>query len=180
MDDTHAPRRRRRDRVELPPDDTIKEWKDEGLTYQQMVERWYEQTDGEELATNKAFAMRCSRNGWTKPPVEQPVIPWVVETRHQSEYHLQMLRFEGMRRRGEKLNPKKEEKLDGFLALRAGKTVVHYEPNSAQGFWDVQKEWFDTDIFRDPKLHSLSGTKAPAASRRDSVTAKARERFDEI
>lgn len=172
-------RRRRRDRVELPPDSTIEAWKDEGLTYQEMVDRWYALTDGKELATRSAFNMRLSRAGKTTPKAkDQPVIPWIVETRHQSTYHMQMLRFEGMRRRGEELQPKKESKLDSFLAKRAGKTVIIYEPNSTQGFWDVPVEWFDEDIVRHPALRSLEGTRRPpTASRREAVKDRARERF---
>lgn len=174
----NRPRRRRRDRVELPPHSTIERWKkEEGLTYQAMVERWFFETDGKELATPAAFAMVCSREGWTGEPVVQPVIPWIVETRHQSKYKLQMLRAEGRRRRGEKLDPKVESKLDFFLSQRVGKTVILYEPNTKDGFHDVKLEWFDHDIIRDPALRALEGTKAPTASRRKAVIDAARERF---
>jgi hypothetical protein len=174
----NRPRRRRRDRVELPPLSTIERWKKvEHLTYQSMVERWYYETDGRELATPAAFAMVCSRHGWTGEAVQQPVIPWVVETRHQNKYKLQMLRSEGRRRRGETLPVKVESKLDFFLSQRVGKTVILYEPNTPQGFWDVPVEWFDDDIIRDPALRALEGTKAPTASRRKAVIDAARERF---
>ena len=176
-------RRRRRDRVELPSLSTIKDWKDEGLSYQAMVDRWYEQTEGKELATRAAFALVCSRKGWTDQTVKaQPVIPWVVETRHQNKYKLQMLRAIGQQARGEKLAKRLESKVGSFLAKRAGKTVIHYEPNSAEGFWDIPVEWFDlwgdkSPVVRDPELHSLTESKAPPVVRRQAVIDAARAKF---
>lgn len=165
-----------RRRVELPDDSTIKRWKlDEKLTYQQMVERWYEMTDGRELAKPAAFAMRCSRNGWTKPQKQSPLIPWVLEERHKMKQHAAMLRYEWKRQLGETIPPDKLSNVHFFFRQRAEKqTVIHYEPNSQQGFWDIPREWFDaTDaLVRDPDLMPLSGTPDPGtpAKRKSAIT----------
>lgn len=169
-----------RRQVELPDDSTIKRWKlEEKLTYQQMVERWYEMTEGRELAKPGAFAMRCSRRGWTKPQrVSTDLIPWVVEDRHQHMHHIQMLRYEAKRRAGDDSIPAKKLKdLASFLSQRLQKqTVIHYEPNSAEGFWDIPREWFDTDIIRDPDLMPLSGTPDPGTpTKRKNAIARAKK-----
>lgn len=167
-------------RVELPDDGTIERWKlVDKLTYGEMVDRWHTLTEGRELATEAAFAMRCSRRGWTKPAKQTNLIPWVIEGRHKFKHHVQMLRYEAMRRRGEEIHdPRKVSKLDHFLAERvAAKTVIKYEPNSAEGFWDVPAEWFDTDIVRDPELYELEGTPRPSTkARREALIERAREK----
>lgn len=170
-------------RVELPDDETIRRWKqDEKLTYAEMVDRWYTLTGGRELAQPGAFAMRCSRRGWTKAAKQTNLIPWVVETRHQHSHWIQMLRYEAMRRRGEEItDSRKRSKLDYFLAERAGKTVIKYEPNSVEGFWDVPLEWFDVDIVRDPELVALEGSRRPPSkARQEALIERTRARLRDV
>lgn len=143
-------------KVELPDDATIRHWKlDEGISYREMVERWYELSAGRWLVTRQAFAMRCSRNGWTTPKGRNPHIPWVVEERHKNHHYIQMLRYLWLAEcEVEGIPPQKFRNMEYFFAERLEKgTVIHYEPNSAKGFHDVPREKGDKDVVRDPDYH---------------------------
>lgn len=163
-------------RVETPDDTTVIRWRvEEGMSYKAMAQRWYEETNN--LVNPKTFTVRCSRLGLTNPPATSPLLPWVVEMRHQHKNTIQVLRYERKRRAGEYVPARKLAQCEAWVAERLRKNVViRYEPNSEKGFWEVPREWFDTDIVRDPDLVSLEGTKDPGPKKRAAVIAQARQR----
>lgn len=160
-------------RSTMPDKTTMERWRAEGLSWPQVAQRWYEESN--HLVRVDSLTMHASRLGLTKAPEVSPLMPWVLERRHRYTNRAQMLRYEIKRRKGEAIPPKKASQLEYFFLERLQKgTVIKYEPNSAQGLWDVPKEWFDTDVVRDPDLVALEGTKDPGPANRAKVIARAR------
>ncbi|MDO5495450.1 MAG: hypothetical protein Q4G64_07040, partial [bacterium] len=87
------------------------------------------------------------------------LIPWMVKEEHRLAYPVAMLRVEDRRRRGEIVRTTDLERLDAWKArLKDDGLVVHYDPDTAGGFWLVPKrEGIDEDMIRVPD-HPTSST----------------------
>ena len=90
---------------------------------------------------------------------DNDLIPWAVRPEHRYAYPLKMLRAEGRRRRGERLNEQDGRKLPAFLeTLREVRedrplgSVVDYLPDlfPEEGFVLVARKPTDDDIIRRP------------------------------
>jgi hypothetical protein len=130
----------------------IVHWFEEGRTYDWMVEQYRTKYNLEVVPSlfgnfrrRRGLARRITRN--------DDLIPWSVEREHRWAYPLAMLRVEGRRRAGRELRPRDAERLDAFLALLEEEdAVIHYDPDTAEGFFYVPREAGDTDIIRAPKV----------------------------
>lgn len=132
------------------PDDTvILRWNEDGLTRQQMADRWFLES-GIRLQP-AAFSMRLNRAG-AKPKVPRYDFPWKVQNRHQHDGLYQMLRYVMRRRANDpSLSEEWAEKARRFEeALIRDGLVIAYRPRTAAGFHKVQREAQDTDIMRVP------------------------------
>lgn len=163
-------------RNEMPPDATIQAWLEAGLTHQAMADRWYEMSEGRWAPGRKAFSMRISRRGWSTPMERCPLVPWHVVQDHLHLYEPKMLRRVWQLRRGDDLSEHDLSRIDKFLDdLREQKAVIHYEPDTVldSPFVWVPAEWFDDDIFRDPRLLSLVGSTPPRTRKERIARLKA-------
>lgn len=93
------------------------------------------------------------RHGLTERKVRDPeLIPWKVEEEHRWLYPLCMLRVLARRRRGVELSDNDEARLDSWLRMLKEKdVVVHYDPDSPDGFYYVPREPTDADVIRKPR-----------------------------
>ena len=134
-------------------------WFHEGVTYEEMVERYREKYDIE-----TTFSMwgnfRRRRGLQRRITRDDELIPWAVNAEHRHDYPILMLRKEARRRAGLPTTP------DDDLAVEAWKrgmaendTVLHYEPETDQGWFYVQRRpGIDTDLIRKPEV--ATGKKA--------------------
>jgi hypothetical protein len=83
---------------------------------------------------------------------DHDLIPWEVHLNHRWGYPLAMLRVEARRRQGFPLRPSDVERLDAFKRrLYEDGLVVHYEPESDEGWWLVpRRDGVDRDLIREP------------------------------
>ena len=124
----------------VPDKTTLARWKRQGLSQQEMAERIRETTGVEISRATIAGAM--VRYGLAdEKPRYSIEIPWRVKMEHISAYPARMLRLLGKRDSGVELNPQEERKLNSWLAqLDRENAVVAYDPDSAQGFFYIERQ----------------------------------------
>lgn len=110
----------------------------QGLSDQQIADRWFEETG--ELVTrqaiNKIVRMHDLRPHWKQ---HADVIPWKVQGRHSGHYYHKILYAEARRRKGQPLSPDWAAKLESFKRkLKERNAVIAYVPDSPKGFYLVK------------------------------------------
>ena len=135
-------------------------WIEEGRPYQWMVDEYLRKYQISTVPT--MFANIRQRSGLTRRLIrDDNLIPWLVKAEHRSAYPLAMLRVEARRRAGKPLRATDQARLRSFKAmLERDDVVVHYDPESEQGFRFVPRRPSDTDIMRAPRTKT---TVRPAA-----------------
>lgn len=141
-------------------EDEVVRWFEEGKTYHWMVEEYKRKYNIETVPSLWGNFRR--RRGLTRRiNRDDELIPWHVKTEHRWAYPLAMLRVEGRRRGGYELRESDESRLNSFLkTLEEENVVVHYDPDTTEGFFYVPREKTDTDIIRRPRKKT---TLRPAA-----------------
>ena len=133
-------------------------WFEEGRTPTWMAQE-HERKYGIRL-TPEAFINRHRRMGHerTLSIRHERLLPWKIKQEHAGLFAATMLRAEGRRRAGQQLSNRLESQLDAFLArLKKDDLVVHYDPETADGFALVpRRKGVDGDLIREP---GGSGTK---------------------
>ena len=127
-------------------------WFEEGKTYAEMSQIYRDKYNIETVPSlwgnfrrRRGLQRRITRN--------DDLIPWEVRKEHRWAWAITMLRQEARRRAGFELSPEQAEKVDGWLrGMERDGTVVHYEPDTEQGWFYVpRREGIDTDIIRVPE-----------------------------
>lgn len=126
-------------------------WFEEGRTYDWMSQQYLEKYNIETVPSlwgnfrrRRGLARRITRN--------DELIPWFVKEEHRWAYPLAMLRVEARRREGRELRETDRTRLDSWLLmLEEQKAVVHYDPDTEEGFFYVPRTKADQDIIRAPK-----------------------------
>jgi hypothetical protein len=139
-----------RTRGRIPDETEVKRLFEEGLTYQAIVDTLREKYN-EELTISAISQLRY-RRGWERRiNRDDKLIPWAVKKEHRWEYPVAMLRAEVRRRSGAELSQYDKDRLQSFLdMLTEGNLVVHYDPDTEEGFFLVPREEKDEDIVRMP------------------------------
>jgi hypothetical protein len=125
----------------------------EKLTYQEMADRWYDET-GVQL-TFQAFGNACKRYGFEPRSVKHSggdLIPWSpILPDHTGKYiHVRLIN-EDARRKGKKFDEKETQRMNAWLqGLHDDNAVIAYRPDTIKGWWRVEREPGDTDIIRMP------------------------------
>jgi len=130
----------------------ITRWFNEGRTYRWMVEE-YERKYNITM-TQSAFSNFRHRRGLGRRITRNDdLIPWAVNVEHRWAYDLAMLRMEARRRNGAELNPEDAGRLASWRdRLDAGNLVLHYDPDTEEGFWYVpRRPGVDLDLIREPE-----------------------------
>lgn len=127
-------------------------WLEEGRTYQWIVDEYLRKYNIE--TTISMWAALRRRQGIDARIVrDEALIPWAVKPEHRHSHAVSMLRAEARRRAGKTLTPLMEDMLNVWLVgLQRDKTVVHYDPDTEEGWWYVpRREGIDTDLIRVPE-----------------------------
>lgn len=126
-------------------------WFEEGRTYQWMIEEYRRKYNIETVPSMWGNFRR--RRGLQRRIVrDDELIPWEIKRDHRWNYDLQMLRVEGRRRAGAELRESDVQRVNSWLAkLEEAQAVIHYEPETEEGFFWVPREPGDDDLIRRPK-----------------------------
>lgn len=121
-----------------------------GLTQKQMVDAW--ELESGIRVSRSAIAMAMARQDVeaAKPrPRYEDMLPWHVLDVHKYNSHARLLRLEGRRRKGNKLNDRELQWLTTWRReLEAHDAVIMYDPATDEGFHWVTRTAADTDIIR--------------------------------
>ncbi|MFE2104297.1 hypothetical protein ACFXAF_00225 [Kitasatospora sp. NPDC059463] len=124
---------------------------DEGRDYKWMVAKYREKYNIE--TTVSMWASFRARNGLPRKIArDENLIPWEVRMEHRWAYPVVMLRFEARLREGRDISEVDQSRLDSWKQmLRDDKLVVHYVPDTDDGFFYVPREKQDNDLIRAPR-----------------------------
>lgn len=109
--------------------------------------------EGYTNVTNKACSFWMKRRGLGRQEVARYVdlIPWTLRPEHRDLYPAKMLRRLGRERSGAKLTEAQTEELARWVRrLRDADVVVHYDPETPEGFHYVPRQETDKDLVRVP------------------------------
>lgn len=132
-----------------------------GLTQKQIAEQ-YESDTGIKVSRSaigmaiERYGLRSAHSRGANPKGEgryEDTVPWTnIRKEHRHLRDVEMLRYEGRRRRGGSLTDRELRQLQNWLeALNEANAVVTYNPDSAKGFWWVARTPEDgMDIVRRP------------------------------
>lgn len=124
-----------------------------GMTQAQIVDAWEKKTGVR--VSRSAVAMAISRYGLQSAhprPRHEDLLPWHVKDEHKHNIEARMLRMEGRRRKGLPLSKKNLDWLTKWRELlEIEQAVVHYDPDTVEGFHWVKRKPSDDDIIRRPK-----------------------------
>lgn len=135
----------------------VTRWIEEGQTYAWMVEE-YARKYNLQVSPSMFSNFRHRRGLSRRSARNDELIPWHVEKQHRWRYPLAMLRYEARRRAGMDIEPERLEALESWLDhLREEGVVVHYDPDTEDGFFYVPpREGIDTDLIRVPERKTTS------------------------
>lgn len=129
-------------------------WFRENRTYAWMVEQYkvkYNITTSEPMWA----AFRRRRGLDRRNTRSEDLLPWKLNDEHRHLYPAMMLRTEGRRRAGKPVAEDKAKKLAGWKTyLEENNLVVHYDPDTDEGFFLVPREERDTDLIREPEVRT--------------------------
>jgi hypothetical protein len=125
-------------------------WYEQGMTYAQMAEKYLEKYQIE--VTPDLFSSWRARKGLPKRIVRDvELIPWYVLPEHRYNYDVSMLRLEARRRAGGHLSSLEAQRLDGWKrSMAADDAVIHYDPETPEGFHRIRREPGDDDLIHRP------------------------------
>ena len=139
-------------RSKIVSENEIVRWYNEGRTYQWMVDEYRRKYDIETVPS--MFGNFRRRVGLQRRITrDQNLIPWAVLPQHRGAYDLALLRMEARRRRGQQLTNGDDQRLNKWLQrLKDENVVVHYDPQTEQGFFYVPpRDGIDVDLVRVPE-----------------------------
>lgn len=128
----------------------VERWIEEGRTYRWMAEEYGRKYNIEAKPT--MFSTYRARHGLARRAARNDnLIPWAVKLEHRWAYPIALLRMESRARAGFEMRGEDLGRLKSFHAdLEAGDLVVHYDPDTRQGWWLIPRQEGDTDIIHEP------------------------------
>ncbi|MER5632178.1 hypothetical protein [Streptomyces nitrosporeus] len=131
-------------------EEEVRKWLQEKKTYKWMVE-YYRDVYKIETTISMWANYRRRHRLQRRITRDDDLIPWHVEKQHRWRYDLVMLRLEARLREGQELTAREAQRLSSWRAsLEEENAVVHYDPETADGFFLVPRTSEDTDIIRQP------------------------------
>jgi hypothetical protein len=126
-------------------------WFEEGRTYAWMIEEYKRKYNIETVPSMWGNFRR--RRGLDRRIVrDDELIPWFVKEEHRWAYPLAMLRAEARRRAGKELTETDASRLNNWLEmLKEENAVVHYDPDTEEGFFYVPRQEGDDDLIHAPE-----------------------------
>lgn len=126
-------------------------WYEEGKTYSWITEK-YQQKYNVEIGGGTISNWRHQLGLEKRTVRDGTLVPWAVRREHRYNHILHMLRTEARRRGDLPVPAGRLEKLEAWLRnLNEQDAVVHYDPDTEQGWWLVpRRPGVDTDLIRVP------------------------------
>jgi len=125
-------------------------WFEEGRTYQWMIDEYKRKYNIDTVASMWGNFRR--RRGLDPRIVrDTELIPWEVKPEHRWKYPLAMLRLEARVRAKAKLTKDEQGRLASWKEmLEEENAVVHYDPDTEDGFFYVPRTEGDRDFIHPP------------------------------
>ncbi|MFF4528197.1 hypothetical protein ACFY1P_02895 [Streptomyces sp. NPDC001407] len=135
-------------------EDEVLRWFREGKTYDWMIQEYKTKYNTE--TTRAMWSTFRSRKKLPRRNVRNTdLIPWMVKEEHRYAYPVMMLRAEGRRLAGEELTATDKKRLASWKAeLEAEKLVVHYDPDTADGWFLIPRAEGDHELIHPPQKAS--------------------------
>ncbi|MFH8414343.1 hypothetical protein [Streptomyces collinus] len=126
-------------------------WFEEGKTYNWMVEE-YKRKYNIDTRPSMWGNFRRRRGLDRRITRDDELIPWFVKEEHRWAYPLMMLRVEGRRRAGKEIREVDAQRLASWKSmLEEENAVVHYDPDTEDGFFYIPRQPGDDDLIHPPK-----------------------------
>lgn len=128
----------------------VQRWFDEGRAYSWMQEQYLEKYH---IETSKSMWSTLRRTIGAEPRLtrDTDLLPWRVKEEHRFNSIPDLLRFEARVREGKRLVSSEARRLKLFRErLDRENRVVHYDPDTEQGWWLLPRKESDDDIVRKP------------------------------
>ncbi|MGW3323869.1 hypothetical protein [Streptomyces virginiae] len=135
-------------------------WFEEGRTYQWMIEEYKRKYDI--VTVPSMWGNFRRRRGLDRRIVrDDDLIPWFVQEEHRWAYPLAMLRAEARQRAGKTLSARDASRLASWNEmLSENDAVVHYDPDTEDGFHYIPRQPGDDDIIHRPAEKTTPRPKA--------------------
>lgn len=131
--------------TKVPDQTTMRLWLEQGLTHQQIADRWERETNV--LVARSSITRACIRYGLTTGTMNryQEYVPWRVRGPHAMAYPLRMLRLMGRKAQGGELSETDEKALASWLQqIEADEKIVAYDPDDpGQGVYYIDVQYKD-------------------------------------
>lgn len=135
----------------VPAKDELRKMLSAGMSHGEIAQVVYERTG--QRVTPAAVSVARLRYGLpAQAPKYVDALPWRVKVEHNTRYIARMLRAHARRKAGLPLPPETERRLDTWInTLKANNAVVHYQPNTEEGFFYVDpRPGIDRGLIRVP------------------------------
>jgi hypothetical protein len=146
-------------RSKIRDEQEVIRWFEEGITYEEMVQR-YRDKYGIETTFSMFGNFRRRRGLARRITRDDELIPWAVKVEHRHDYPILMLRKEARRRAGLPLSDEDDSAVDAWIrGMKEDGTVLHYEPETDEGWFYVPpRPGVDVDLIRVPD--AITGKRA--------------------
>ncbi|MFF3249749.1 hypothetical protein ACFYWP_01795 [Actinacidiphila glaucinigra] len=125
-------------------------WFEEGKTYQWMIDE-YKRKYGIETVPSMWGNFRRRRGLDRRITRDDDLIPWEVKEEHRWKYPVAMLRVEARLRDGRELTDADRARLESWKEMLAEEdAVVHYDPDTEDGFHYIKRQAGDVDLIHRP------------------------------
>ena len=134
-------------------------WFEEGRTYKWMIEEYKRKYNIDTVASMWGNFRR--RRGLDPKIVRDAgLIPWEIKAEHRWKYPVAMLRLEARSRAGFSLTEEELGRLASWREMLADENaVVHYDPETEDGFFYVPRQEGDDDLIHPPASPKLRSTR---------------------
>lgn len=138
-------------------------WFEEGRTYQWMIDK-YKEKYGIDTVPSMWGNFRRRRGLDRRIIRDDDLIPWFVKEEHRWAYPLVMLRTEARRRAGQPVTKTDQGRLATWKKmLEEEDAVVHYDPDTEEGFFYIPRQPEDDDIIHRPPKKTTARPNADKA-----------------
>ena len=138
-------------RTKMQDVEEFKRWYADGVPYAEMVQRYKDKYNIDTTLT--MFSGWRTRLG-LRPRIagrDEALLPWDIKPEHAWSTMMRLLQAEGRLRRGMPVTLQQQDQLaelKGYLEQTG--SVIHYEPDTVEGFWIVPREDGDDPLVRPP------------------------------
>ncbi|MFB8350979.1 hypothetical protein [Streptomyces niveus] len=131
-------------------------WFEEGKTYQWMIDE-YKRKYGINTVPSMWSNFRRRRGLDRRIARDDDLIPWEVKEEHRWLYPVAMLRAEARHRQGFPVTDSDRARLNSWKEmLEEESAVVHYDPDTEEGFFYVPRQEGDDDLIHQPKTKTTA------------------------